>query len=119
MKIQASRCIFSLLAALLLSLQPCWADDSDGGNKEDGQVYQDATAVEGNSSQAAGYANTGDDEAAAATAGAGFDSATNTTNPPVYLNCDPCVVDPNDLKQYDPPQPSLKPSYVPPLPDSN
>ncbi|HRJ51323.1 MAG TPA: hypothetical protein PLE99_01050 [Candidatus Thiothrix moscowensis] len=113
MKTRLSALLFSSLLMFSAVINPCWAED-----EEDGDAYNTATAVEGTSVDAAGYANSDDYESAATNAGAGFDTATEGSPPPVYLNCDPCVVDPNDLKQYDPPEPSLKPSYVPPLPDS-
>ncbi|MDD5393846.1 MAG: hypothetical protein PHE17_12575 [Thiothrix sp.] len=100
-------------AALLFAVNtaPCWAED-----EEDGEAYNAAVGVESTSGDAVGYANSGDYEDAAASAGAGFDTAADPIPPVDLSGCDPhCTVDPADLKQYDPPQPSLKPSYVPPL----
>jgi hypothetical protein len=53
------------------------------------------------------------DEGARAGSGQGFD--TNSGNP-VDLSGKRGVVDPNDLKQYDPPTPSLRIHPPPPLP---
>lgn len=111
MKVPVSKLFFSILMALAMSAGSCWADDDS--------AYDQAASVEESGQDAVGYANAGNDEDARATAGAGFDTAGSEATPPVYLDCDPCVVDPADLKQYDPPEPSLQPSYVPPLPDSN
>lgn len=110
MKVPVSTMFFSILMGLSVSLSPCWAEDDS--------AYDQAGAVEESSEDAAGYANSGDYEDAASAAGSGFDTAGSEATPPVYLDCDPCIVDPADLKQYDPPEPSLKPSYVPPLPPS-
>lgn len=110
MKVYVSTVFFSLFLGLAMSMASCLAEDDDS-------AYDQAGAAAENGDDAAGYANSGNYEGAAAAAGAGFDTAGSST-PPVYLDCDPCVVDPGDLKQYDPPQPSLQPSYVPPLPPS-
>jgi hypothetical protein len=70
----------------------------------------------GTSGQAADDANSGNYGGAREGSGAGFDGNTYNPTPVVDLSGKQGVVDPNDLKQYDPPKPSLKPSYVPPLP---
>ncbi len=111
MKVSVSTVFFNVLMAFTVSAGSAWADDDS--------AYDQAASTAQSGEEAVGYANSGDDEDARATAGAGFDTAGSEATPPVYLNCDPCVVDPGDLKQYDPPEPSLQPSYVPPLPDSN
>lgn len=110
MKVPVSRMLFSILVVLSINVAPCWAEDDD--------AYDQAAAAADSGEDAVGYTYSGDYEDASAAAGSGFDTAGSET-PPVYLDCDPCTVDPADLKQYDPPTPSLKPSYVPPLPDSD
>ena len=96
---------YGLSLCLWLLTSTLWANDA----------LDDLTTVN-DASAAAVSANS--DEAASSLANSGFSTATETTPPPVYLDCNPCVVDPAALNQYDPPEPSLKPSYVPPLPDS-
>jgi len=79
-------------------------------------AWGQAQDVEGTSGYAAGSANSGNYEGAREGAGAGFDGNSYNSPSVVDLSGKQGVVDPNDLKKYDPPQPSLKPSYVPPLP---
>lgn len=79
-------------------------------------AWEQAQGVQGTSSDAANQANSGNYGNAREGAGAGFDGNTYNPTPVVDLSGKQGVVDPNDLKRYDPPQPSLKPSYVPPLP---
>lgn len=54
------------------------------------------------------------DEGARSGASQGFD--TNSSNPVDLTGKENGVVDPNDLKQYDPPAPSLHTNPPPPLP---
>lgn len=70
----------------------------------------------GTSGQAADDAHSGNYGGSREGSGAGFDGNTYNPTPVVDLSGKQGVVDPNDLKQYDPPKSSLKPSYVPPLP---
>lgn len=72
--------------------------------------------IAGTSGQAADNANSGNYGGAREGSGAGFDGNSYNPTPVVDLSGKEGIVDPNDLKQYDPPRPSLKPSYVPPLP---
>jgi len=97
--------------ALSVYATPCFADDSNGGS-----ASSDLTTVEGAGSAAASPGNS--DESAKSGANQGWDTPASSEPPPVHLNCDPCVVDPADLKKDDPPPVSLHPSYVPPLPPS-
>ena len=96
---------YSLSLGLWLVTSELWANDS----------LDDLNAIN-DTSAAAVTANS--DETASSLANSGFNAATETNPPPVYLDCNPCVIDPAALNQYDPPEPSLKPSYVPPLPEN-
>ncbi|MDD5395025.1 MAG: hypothetical protein PHE17_18555 [Thiothrix sp.] len=99
-----------------LGFYPCMAGEGDDDSAA-GSLVDTAQS----SGDAAGMVSEGNDEGARAQAGSGFDGNEAADPPPLVdlRHCDPhCTVDPNDLKKDDPPAPSLKPSYVPPLPPS-
>lgn len=79
-------------------------------------TFEQLQDIAGSSGQSADDANSGNYGGAREGSGAGFDGNTYNPTPVVDLSGKQGVVDPNDLKQYDPPESSLKPSYVPPLP---
>lgn len=80
-------------------------------------AWQQAQDIQGTSGQASDDAQSGNYDGGRRGSGAGFDGNTyNPPAPPVDLSGKRGIVDPNDLKQGDPKPPSLRPSYVPPLP---
>lgn len=79
-------------------------------------AWEEAQGIRDASGSAASSANSGNYEGAREGAGTGFDGNTYNPTPVVDLSGKQGVVDPRDLKQYDPEPRSLKPSYVPPLP---
>lgn len=79
----------------------------NAGAWEEAQGIRDAS---GSAASSSSY------EGAREGSGAGFDGNTYNPTPVVDLSGKQGVVDPRDLKQYDPEPRSLKPSHVPPLP---
>jgi hypothetical protein len=98
------------LASSLLPIAGGFVTNSYAGTLQQVEDIQNA------SGEAAGNANSGNYGRSREGAGAGYDGNRYNPAPTVDLRGKEGIVNPNTLKDNNPPPRSLKPSYVPPLP---